>query len=107
MKVKSRIPAVSLVKFRSAPSRRSVLLTQAAARKVHFLKRFRERVGYALSNDKYNELLALVSVSGRFMYKRENEVGAVYNVRFNGLTLKVVYDVLTQSLITVLSPPDK
>jgi hypothetical protein len=41
------------------------------------------------------------------MYKRENEVGSVYNVRFNGLTLKVVFDPFKQSLITVLSPPDK
>lgn len=107
MKVISRIQTVSLVKFRSGPSKRSLLLSEQQARKVHFLKRFRERVGYALSNDKYNELLALVCTSGRFMYKRENEVGSVYNVRFNGLTLKVVFDPFKQSLITVLSPPDK
>jgi hypothetical protein len=106
MNVISRIQTVSLVKFKK-PSRGAELRSQAEARRIHFMQRFRERVGYKLTREKYNELLCIVSVSGRFMYKREGEVGSVYNVIFNGSVLKVVYDVFTQSLITVLSPPNK
>ena len=106
MKVQSRQQAVSLVKFNSS-SKQYIARSHAETQRIHFMNRFRERVGYSLSQAKYNELLNSVSTRGRFMYKRENEVGSVYNVIFNGFVLKVVYDVFTQSLITVLSPPNK
>lgn len=74
----------------------------AIARKFHFMTRFRERVGYRLTEATYQAILEKVIRDGKFLYRRDNELGAVYGVTYNNLRMKVVYDALTQTLITVL-----
>jgi hypothetical protein len=88
----------SLIKFK----KREKFHGQSSARRFHFCRRFRERVGYALSDSSYETLLDAVKTSGKFLWRRENEDGAVYGVMFNGARMKVVYDIFTNSLITVL-----
>jgi len=103
MNVTSRRPAVSIIKFSKAPSKRQLLLAERDAKKKHFMTRFRERVGYALSNSSYNELLCNFSLQGKFLYKNK-EVGSVYAFTFRGTNLRIVYDPFKQHLITVLPP---
>jgi hypothetical protein len=97
--------AVSLVKFKTSKKPRNS--KHVVSRKFHFLKRFRERVGWNLSESAYDDLCDEIRLRGRFLYKSEDkEIGSAYSVRFRGMTLKVVYDALTNSPITVLPPPE-
>lgn len=77
-------------------------LKHKVARKIHFFKRFYERVGYVIDDIEYERLQNKVKESGRFLYRRPNDIGAVYQIYFRGASLRVVYDVFSHSLITVL-----
>lgn len=94
------VSSFSLVKFKGDSKKK---FTHNGASKVHFHRRFRERVGYALSENGYEEILELVKAEGKFLYRRPNEIGAVFFLRFKGLPLKVVYDGFSNKLITLLS----
>lgn len=87
----------SLVAFGSRTNHK-----QTVAQKIHFMTRFRERVGYRLSESAYADLLNHVKSTGKFLFRRENELGAVYGVVFNNSRMKVVYDAFSHTLITVL-----
>lgn len=77
------------------------------AERLHFLIRFKERVGYRLDDKGYNELLELVKARGKFLFRRDSERGAIYGITFRNIRMKVVYDALTQTLITVLPFSDR
>lgn len=72
------------------------------------MKRFRERVGYILTESAYDELKMKTRESGVFLYRRHkvDEFGAAYGVKFRNMHLKVVYDVFSGTLITVLPMHD-
>ena len=71
--------------------------------KFHFQSRFYERVGYILSDVKYDELCNVIRTDGKFLYKREEANQSVFAVNFEGINIKVVYDPFKNILITVLS----
>lgn len=99
MNVKSRKPTVSLVKFKLNKH----VNNRVQSQKTHFLNRFYERVGWKLTESGYADLLKIMQSdeNSRFLHKNE-ENGSVYSVRYAGLTLRIVYDIFTQSLITIL-----
>jgi hypothetical protein len=99
MIVKSRKPTVSLVKFKSNKH----VNNRVESQKTHFFNRFYERVGWKLTEAGYTDLLKIMQSdeNSKFLHKNE-ENGSVYSVRYQGLTLRLVYDIFTQSLITVL-----
>lgn len=100
MTVKASMQTVSLVKFKVTSGRPQ---TDGDARKMHFIRRFRERVGYTLSKSAYDELLRDFCVNSKFLYKNK-DIGSVYAFVFRGVNLRVVYDAFKQHLITVLPP---
>jgi hypothetical protein len=55
-----------------------------------------------MNDHEYDRLLQFVKDTGKFLYRRENELGAVYGIQLHGIRMKVVYDAFTNSLITVL-----
>lgn len=71
--------------------------------KIHFKRRFLERVGYISTDEKYDELCDLVKRDGKFLSKREGSDQSTFLVNYNGLNLKVVYNAYKNILITVLS----
>ena len=103
MNVVSRKPVTSLVKFKTAKKH---VNSHAESQKTHFIQRFYERMGYKLTDAGYARILELLSSNetSRFLYKSA-DIGSVYNVRFEGHLLRVVYDAFKKSLITVLPKP--
>ncbi len=99
MKVTSRTPVVSLIKFK----KKKHVNTHAESQKTHFLQRFYERVGYRLAEEGYSRIISILQSNEncRFLYKRD-EIGSVYNIRFDNQLIRVVYDAFKKSLITVL-----
>lgn len=75
-------------------------LSEKEAQREHFKGRFYERVGYNISNDTYEQLKNSIKKNGRFIHKGEN--GSVFIIDFRGVSLKVVYNIFKDSLITVL-----
>jgi hypothetical protein len=96
MKVTSRKLTVSLVDFK--PNRKR--LSPKDAQKEHFKTRFFQRVGYILSDSKYNELKAETSKNGTYLHPGTS--GSVYRVAFGGMNMRVVYNPFTDILITIL-----
>lgn len=83
-------------------TRKKSTYKHSRASKVHFLQRFYERVGYRIADEEYDRIQQHVKDTGRFLYRRENDTGAVYGIRFNDIRMKVVYDAFSNTLITVL-----
>lgn len=94
--------AISLVNFGSTVNRLKTKRNHHKYQRGHFVNRFRERFGYTLTDDGYNEILAAVKRSGRFLYRREDGTGSTYGVKFRNENIKVVYDAFTETLITIV-----
>jgi hypothetical protein len=75
-------------------------VSEKDAQKSHFKARFLERVGYILTDSRYEELKNLTHTKGKYLHPGEK--GTVYFVNFRGLHLKVVYNIFTRNLITIL-----
>lgn len=69
-------------------------------RKIHFKFRFKERVGYEITDEKFNHIKENITKNGKYLYKGES--GGVYKYNLDGVDLKIVYDITTNALITVL-----
>ena len=91
--VKDSIPKV-LSKSEKAKLKKS--------QKIHFKRRFLERVGYILTDEKYKILCDLVKKEGQFVSKHEGADQSIFTVMFERNRLKVVYNCFTNTLITVL-----
>jgi hypothetical protein len=74
--------------------------SEKEAQKVHVKSRFYERVGYILTDERYDELTKTTHTKGKYLHPGEK--GTVYLVNFRGLDLKVVYNIFTRNLITIL-----
>ena len=70
------------------------------AQKTHCKTRFYERVGYILTDERYEELVKLTHTKGKYLHPGQK--GTVYQVNFRGIDLKVVYNMFTRNLITIL-----
>ena len=68
------------------------------ARRIHFQARFRQRMGYILTDVKYQEML---DAPKTFLYKSK-DLASVYGMKFQGMPIKVVYDAFSHELITIL-----
>jgi len=76
---------------------------RSISRRFHFQKRWRERVGEVLSNQKYTELCNLTRTTGKFLYRDSvDELGSVYGIKYMGMSMKVVFDAFKGELITIL-----
>ena len=89
------VPIYSFVNFKKADKKDC----HAKSQKKHFLRRFRERVGYTLTNEKYQALLKIARY-GKLLGVQER--GSTYLVDFEGLSLKIVYNIKSHTLVTVL-----
>lgn len=72
------------------------------SKKIHFKRRFKERVGYELTDDRYNEIRDNITNKGVFLYRSEGG-SSVYKYDLNGLSIKIAYDTITNVLVTVLT----
>ena len=70
--------------------------------KIHFKRRFQERVGYVLTDEKYDVLCDLVRKDGHFLSKHEGSNQSIFSVMYERMDLKVVYNPYDNVLITVL-----
>lgn len=70
--------------------------------KTHFKRRFQERVGYVLTDQKYDVLCDLVRKDGHFLSKHEGSNQSIFSVMYERMDLKVVYNPYDNILITVL-----
>ena len=73
-----------------------------ANQKTHFKRRFRDRVGYILTDEKYDVLCNLVKKDGQFLSKHEGSNHSIFSVMYERNNLKVVYNPYDNILITVL-----
>ena len=76
------------------------------ANKIHFKRRFKERVGYEISDTQYEDLKRLVKSEGRFLRMSNdlnNPNGSIYSVKYENIEMVVVYDAFKDTLITILS----
>jgi len=71
------------------------------SKKIHFQRRFRDRVGWILNDNSYEELKILTRKEGRFV--KSDERGAVFEIKYKSVKFKVVYCLKDDSLVTVLS----
>jgi hypothetical protein len=70
--------------------------------RIHFQRRFLERVGFILTDEKYEELLEKTKKDGLFRHRTKTN-NSVYRVEYLDMRLLVVYDPFNQSLITILT----
>jgi hypothetical protein len=70
--------------------------------KIHFKRRFQERVGYVLTDEKYDVLCDLIRKDGHFLSKHEGSNQSIFSVNYERINLKVVYNAYDNILITVL-----
>lgn len=72
------------------------------ARKIHFKNRFKERVGYDISDEKILHIKEKIQKEGKYLYKGTS--GSVFKFNLDGIDLKIVYDITRNSLVTILPP---
>ena len=70
--------------------------------KKHFKLRWLQRVGYNISEENYGKLESSIQKNGKFLYREDNNANSVYGIKFEGMDLKVVYNIYESQLITVL-----
>jgi hypothetical protein len=71
------------------------------SQKIHFKRRFKERVGYEITDDKFNYIKENIIKDGKHLYNTDG--GGVYRFTLDGIDLKIVYCISNNSLVTVLS----
>lgn len=96
MNVKSRRPTTSLLNFKLDSNKNS----KKKAQEFHFKQRFYERVGYHISDKEYENLRNSIQTIGKYIHPGES--GSVFLINYRGINLKVVFNIITQTLITVL-----
>lgn len=72
------------------------------SREKHFKLRWLQRVGYNISNENYLKLNDSIQKTGKFLYRQEGSSNSVYGICFEGMKIKVVYNIYDSQLITVL-----
>lgn len=94
MNVKSRKPTLNLIGNKKKKDKHS------ECQKSHFKKRMFERVGYWITDEDYNKMIDQFPKSFKFLY--QGTQGGVYIMPWRGIELKVVFDLKTMKLVTVL-----
>jgi len=70
--------------------------------KPHVKLRFFQRVGYILTDEKYNQLLEAVRTTGRCISNKKED-SSLWSVDFEGVRLKVAYKPFEGKIITILT----
>lgn len=68
-------------------------------RKIHFKTRFKERLGYEISEEQFENIRDNITKEGKHLYNKDN--GGVYRYNVDGTNYKIVYDISTNTLITI------
>jgi hypothetical protein len=76
-------------------------LTHKKAKRIHFENRFRERVGYLLTEEKYRDIQNRIVKDGKFIHK-DNDGNSISDLNVDGVILTIVHNPFTGDLITVL-----
>jgi hypothetical protein len=78
-------------------------LTHKKAKRIHFENRFRERVGYLLTEEKYRDIQKRIVKDGKFFNKDKDKDGnSISDLNVDGVILRIVHNPFTGDLITVL-----
>lgn len=70
------------------------------ARKLHFFKRFEERVCYKLTEQKYLEIKNTTRNSG-IKIRNGDGLNSIWSVRIDGYTYTIVYNAFKDYLVTI------
>jgi hypothetical protein len=70
------------------------------SQKVHFKRRFKERVGYEITDEKFNFIKKNITKDGKHLYNADGN--GVYRFSLDGIDLKIVYNITNNSLVTIL-----
>ena len=74
------------------------------AKKYHFFKRWNERVGSVMTDEKYQEIKGLIKSNGVFMWSHDDGRSSVYRLKYNNVTMYFAYDAFNDIIVTVLEP---
>jgi hypothetical protein len=70
----------------------------------HFFKRWNERVGSKMTDEKYQELKGLIKNDGVFLWAYDDGRSSVYSLDYNNSTMYFAYDAFNDIIVTVLEP---
>lgn len=79
-------------------------LSNSERRKIHFQKRWRERVGEILSDKEYKEFCFKTQRTGKFLHRsNENPHSSCFLVKHKERYVRVMFDSFRLELLTVLT----
>lgn len=67
--------------------------------KIHFKNRFKERLGYDITDECFSYIRDNITKEGKHLYNKDN--GGVYRYKIDGVDYKIVYNIATNTLITI------
>lgn len=77
---------------------------KAECQKRHFKRRMQERFGLSITDAVYYQMRGQVKNGGAKFLRKTNNRLSVFELTFQGHTMRVVYDSVNKTLVTALLP---
>ena len=72
----------------------------------HAFQRFEKRFDICLNDNQYNQLVNRIKKGKAEFVKRQSNRITIWDLEFEGQSVRVVYDKNTSAIVTALYPPD-